>query len=254
MREMRLIRCCLVAAALAMTILSVPSPAQQQQGNIRSVLFVKVKTDRVGDWKAAVKDYAALMKKSGVEQGFTVWSAQSGPDEYAVVWYSAKWKELDQNEDPKTKPVAADLARLFARLDGATASLETWVDEIQPDLAIRGKELPKMVRTGRIRVEFGKMNDALALLKSETFPAVKKAGVSAYGVAIARYGTPNNEIHTYSSFNGWADLDEPYGVQKAMSAEEYKAYLAKLRPLIESVEWTMWRFEPDLSYVPESKR
>ncbi len=254
MREMRLIRCASVLAALAMTILPVSSPAQQQQGNIRTVLFVKVKTDRVGDWKAAVKDYTALVKKSGVEQGFTTWSAQSGPDEYAVVFYSSKWKELDQNEDPKTKPVAADLARVFARLDGATASLETWVDEIQPDLLIRSKELPKMVRTGRIRTEFGKTDDLLALLKSETFPAMKKAGVSAYGVAIARYGTPNNEIHTYSSFNGWADLDAPYGLQKAMSDDEYKAYLAKLRPLVESVEWTMWRFEPDLSYVPEPKQ
>jgi hypothetical protein len=38
-----------------------------------------------------------------------------------------------------------------------------------------------------------------------------------------------------------------------MSAEEYKTYQAKLRPIVESIEWTMWRFEPDLSYVPEPK-
>ncbi|MGA8580241.1 MAG: hypothetical protein WB579_16260 [Bryobacteraceae bacterium] len=237
-----------------MTALSVPSPAQPQQGNIRSVLFVKVKTDRVDDWKAAVKDFAALMKKSGVERGFTVWSAQSGPDQYGVVWYSTKWKELDQEEDPKTKPVAGDLARVFARLDGATASMESWVDEIQPDLVIRSKEMPKMVRTGRLRVVPGKMDEMLAILKSDTFPAVKKAGISAFGIAIARYGTPTNEIHSYSAFNGWADLDEPYGLQKAMSAEEYKAYQTKLQPVLESIEWTMWRFEPDLSYVPEPKQ
>ena len=253
MREMRLIRCCLVTTALAMTILSVPSPAQEQQRNIRSVLFVKVKADRVGDWKAAVKDYAALMKKAGVEQGFTAWSAQSGPDEYAIVWYSANWKELDQNGDPKIKPVAADLARIIARLQGASASLETWVDEIQPDLVVRSKELPKMVRTGRIRVAYGKTDDVLAIFRSDTLPAMKKAGVSDFGVAIARFGTPNNEIHTYSSFNGWADLDAPYGVQKGMSDEAYKAYQAKLRPIVESIEWTMWRFEPGLSYVPELK-
>ncbi|MGA2040456.1 MAG: hypothetical protein ABSH42_14350 [Bryobacteraceae bacterium] len=252
MREMRLIHRCSVVAAFAMTTLSVPSPAQEQQRNIRSVLFVKVKADRVDDWKAAVKDYAALMKKAGVEQGFTVWSAQTGPDQYAVVWYSAKWKELDQ-QDPKIKPVEADLARILARLQGASASLETWIDEMQPDLTIRSKETPKMVRTGRMRVAYGKTNEVLAIFKSDTFPALKKAGVEAFGVAIARYGTPSNEIHAYSSFNGWADLDEPYGVQKAMSAEEYKTYQAKLRPIVESIEWTMWRFEPDLSYVPEPK-
>src|ERR1035438_9958964 len=179
MREMRLIRCCLVTTALAMTILSVPSPAQEQQRNIRSVLFVKVKADRVGDWKAAVKDYAALMKKAGVEQGFTAWSAQSGPDEYAIVWYSANWKELDQSGDPKIKPVAGDLARIIARLQGASASLETWVDEIQPDLVVRSKELPKMVRTGRIRVAYGKTDDVLAIFRSDTLPAMKKASTSS---------------------------------------------------------------------------
>ncbi len=110
-----------------------------------------------------------------------------------------------------------------------------------------------MVRTGRLRLRSGKTDEVLAILKNDAFPAIKKAGISAFGVALARYGTPTNEIHTYSAFNGWADLDVPYGVQKAMSAEEYKAYLAKLQPDLESIEWTMWRFEPNLSYVPAPK-
>jgi len=253
MLETRLIRRCFVAAAVVMTALSVPSPAQPQQGNIRTVLFATLKPERVGDWKAAVKDYAALMKKSGVDQGYTVWASQSGPDQYAVVWYSSKWKELDRDMDPKTKPVAADIAHVVARLDGATVHMETWVDEIQPDLVIRSKELPKMVRTGRAKLVPGKTDDVLAIFKSDTFPAMKKAGVSAYGVAVARYGTPTNELHTYSSFSGWGDLDAPYGVEKVLGADGFRAYLAKLQPYLESVEWTMWRFEPDLSYVPEPK-
>ncbi|MGA2182595.1 MAG: hypothetical protein ABSH47_06155 [Bryobacteraceae bacterium] len=251
MREMRLIRRCCVLAALMLTVLSVSLPAQDK--NIRTVLFVKVKPERTGDWKAAVKDYAALMKKSGSDQWFTVWAAQSGPDQYAIVWHAARWKELDEDEDPKTKPVAADIARVIARLDGATVSMETWVDELQPDLRIGSKDVPKMVRTGRIRVASGKMDDVLAILRSDTLPAMKKAGVSEWGVAVARYGTPTNEIHTYAAIGGWADLDAPYGVQKGLSADEYKAYLAKLAPNIVFSEWTMWRFKPDLSYVPEPK-
>jgi hypothetical protein len=39
-----------------------------------------------------------------------------------------------------------------------------------------------------------------------------------------------------------------------MSAAEYKAFLAKLSSLIESTEWSMWKFQPDLSYlVPAAK-
>ena len=47
-------------AAIALTAFCVPSWAQ---GNIRTVLFVKVKLGQEESWKAAVKDYAATVKK-----------------------------------------------------------------------------------------------------------------------------------------------------------------------------------------------
>jgi hypothetical protein len=251
MREMRWIRRC-VLAALMLTVLSV-SLAAQEAKNIRTVLFVKVKPERAGDWRAAIKEYVTLVKKSESDQWFTVWESQSGPSEYAVVWYSAKWKDLDEDMDPKTKPVAADIAHVFDRLDGDTVSMETQVDEIQPDLSVFGKEIPKMVRTGRTRVVQGKMDEVLAILKSDTFPAMKKAGVSAYGVAVARFGTPSNEIHTFAAIGGWGDLDSPWGVRKGMSEDEYKAYLARISPLIVFSQYDMWRFRPELSYYPEAK-
>jgi hypothetical protein len=241
-----------VLAALLLTILSAPLPAQEPK-NIRTILFVKLKPERAGDWKAAVKDYAALVKKAGSDEYFTVWAAQSGPDEYAVVWHSAKWKDLDEEQDPKTKDVAADIARVVFRLDGATVSAETWVDELQPDIAIVGKEVPKMVRTGRTRVVSGKLDDVLAILKGETLPALRKAGVGEFGVAVARYGTPVNEVHTYAGMNAWADLDGGFGVQRGMSADEYKAYMAKIAANIVFSEYTIWRFKPELSYVPVAK-
>jgi hypothetical protein len=52
---------------------------------------------------------------------------------------------------------------------------------------------------------------------------------------------------------GWAELDGPIGAQKCMTADEYKAFEAKLQPLIESTEWSIWKFDPELSYLPESK-
>jgi hypothetical protein len=252
MRDMRMMRRCCVLAAFMFTVLSVPSPAQVGK-NIRTVLFVKVKPERAGDWSAAIKDYVALVKRSESDQWFTVWEAQSGPDEYAVVWQSARWKELDQDGDPKTKPAAANIAHVFDRLDGDTVSMETWVDELQPDLAVGGKEIPKMVRTGRTRVVQGKMDEVLAILRSDTLPAMKKAGVTEFGVAVARYGTPNSEIHTYAALGGWGDLDSPWGLQKGMSPEDLKAYLAKISPYIVFSQYDMWRFKPELSYVPEAK-
>jgi quinol monooxygenase YgiN len=248
MRKPFSLRSCLLAA-IALTAFCVPS---WTQANIRTVLFVKVKMGQEESWKAAVKDYAAVVKKAGSDHGFTVWESQSGPAQHAVVWYSSKWKEMDE-QDPKLKPVEADIARLFARLDTVTDSLETWIDEMQPDMMIRSKEVLPMVRVARTRVVSGKMDELKALFHDQIVPAVKKSGATDYGVAVARFGTPANEIHSYLGLNGWADLDGSIGVEKGMSAAEFKAFQAKLQPLIESTEWSMWKFQPELSYIPAAK-
>jgi quinol monooxygenase YgiN len=248
MRKPLSLRGCLFAA-IALICLCAPSWAQ---GNIRTVLFVKVKWGQDESWKAAVKDYVALVKKAGSDQGFTVWESQSGPTQHAIVWYSSKWKEIDE-QNPKLKSVEADMARLFARLDTVTDSLDTWIDEMQPDMMVRSKEVPPMVRVGRTRVVSGKMDELKALFRDQIVPAVKKSGASDYGVAVARFGTPANEIHSYLGLNGWADLDATIGVEKGMSAAEFRAFQAKLQPLIESTEWSMWKFQPELSYIPAAK-
>jgi hypothetical protein len=242
------LRGCLLAA-IALTTFCAASWAQ---GNIRTVLFVKVKMGQEESWKAAVKDYVALVKTAGSDQGFTVWDSQSGPTQHAVVWYSSKWKQLGE-QDPKLQAVEADQKRLFARLDAVTDSLETWIDEMQPDMMIRSKDVPPFVRVGRTRVVSGKMDDLKALFRDQIVPAVKKSGATDYGVAVARFGTPANEIHSYLGLSSWADLDSPIGVEKAMTAADWKAFQSKLAPLIESTEWSMWKYEPELSYLLPAK-
>jgi hypothetical protein len=244
MRKLFSLHRCLLSAIVLIAV-CVPCWAQ---GNLRTVLFVKVKQDHEDSWKASVRDYVALVKKAGSEQPFSVWQSQTGPSEYAVVWYSAKWKEMDQ-DNPKLKPVAADLANLFARLNTETMSLETWIDEAQPDLMLRSQQIPTMVRTGRTRVVSGKMDDVKAVFHDQIIPAVKKAGVTDFGVFVARYGTPSNEIHTYVGLSSWSELDSPFGAEKGMGPADYKAFQAKIAPMIEGTEWTIWKFQSDLSYT-----
>lgn len=247
-KSLSLSRCLFAAVALAAFCL----PGWAQQGNLRTVLFVKVKTDQLDNWKAAVKDYVAVVKKAGSDQPFTVWESQTGPSQYAVVWYSAKWKDIGE-DNPKLKSAAADVAGIFARLNGQTDSMETWIDEMQPDLGISSKDISVMVRTSRTRILPGKMDEVKALFRDQVVPAIKKSGATSYGFAVARFGTPTNEIHTYLGLNGWADFDAPMGAEKGMSAAEWKAFQAKLPSLTESTEWTVWKFQPDLSYVPPAK-
>jgi len=242
-----------VAAAFLLTVLSASLPAQEGK-NIRTILIVKVKPDRRGDWQAASKDFIALKKKAGSDEYFTTWSSETGPDEYAIVWYSAKWKELDEEQDPRTKDVAGELSSLFARFDGATESMEVWVDEMQPDMVYHsGGAIPKMVRTSRTRVVSDKMDAVLAAFRNDLVPGMKKAGVSDFGVAVARFGTAANEIHTFAALNAWAEFDSPWGMEKAVGADGYKAFLSKVRPNIVATEFDVWRYKPELSFQPEAK-
>jgi hypothetical protein len=238
-----------LVAAIAIHAFAMPSVAQN---NIRTILLVKVKMGQEDNWKSALKDYAALNKRCGSKQTTTVWDSQTGPQQHAIVWYSSKWKEMDEG-DPTLKGSEVERARIVARLDTVTENLEYWFDEMQPDMTVRSNNIPAMIRTSRTRVIAGKMDDVKALFRDQLLPAIKKSGASDFGVAVARFGTPANEIHTYLGMKGWADLDGPFGAQKAMTADEYKAFLAKLQPLTESTEWSIWKFDSELSYVPESK-
>ncbi|HZC24681.1 MAG TPA: hypothetical protein VE866_15175 [Candidatus Binatia bacterium] len=240
----------LLFALVVLTAVSMPCFAQER--NLRTVLFIKLKLDQQDNWRAAVKDLVALHQKAGGDHPFTIWESQTGPTEFAVVWYNAKWKEVGE-DDPKLKSSAADLASIFSRLNGQTESLSMWIDEMQPDMTMPSKDIPVMVRTGRTRVMPGKMDDLKALFREQIVPALKKSGVTSYGMAVARFGTPANEVHTYLGMSGWGDLDSPFGVEKGMSPSEYKAFLAKVQTLVESTEWTIWKYQPDLSYIPAGK-
>ena len=240
------IRLCMLA--LAILAFAMPSVAQ----NIRTVILVKVKLEQEENWRSAVKDYVALFKKAGSKQTLTVWDSQTGPSQHAVVWYSTKWKEMDE-QDPAMKGSEAAIARGIARLNSVTESIEYWVDEMQPDLSIRSNDIPTFIRVGRTKVIASKMDDVKAIFHDVLFPAIQKSGATDWGVAYARYGTPTNEIHTYLGLKGWANLDGPVGAQKGMTADQWKTFQAKLLPLIESTEYSIWKFAPELSYLAPSK-
>ena len=93
----------------------------------------------------------------------------------------------------------------------------------------------------------------MALVKSDVLPAAKKAGMTTFSVGQTRYGAPNTTFISVTGLNKWADMDGGASIQKAMGEEGYQRFLAKLRPLTVESEVTMYRFMPDLSYLPPAK-
>jgi len=241
-------RRCVIAAALAATLATV---ASAQTGNIRSITFVSVKPDRIGDFQAELKELHALMKKDNSTRYSSVWLSLTGTREYAIVSYYNKWSELDAGADPATKEDAADQARLGTRMIDCAASWRRTIEEIQPDLSLpTSMEMPKMVRVLTTLVRPDKYKDYLDLVKSDVLPAAKKGGLSTYIFAEARYGAPNTQVTSVIAMEKWADLDEPFGIEKALGKDGYQGLLNKVRPLIVQAEVNEYRFQPELSYLP----
>jgi hypothetical protein len=225
--------------------------ASAQDANIRSVVLYTIKPDRVGDFQAAVKEYDAILAKSGSERYASTWVSLSGPREYAHVVYYTKWAELDAGPDPKTKDQAGDLARIGARINDCTVSTRRIIDEIVPELSLSASgEIPKMIRVLVTDVRPDKIGEYRNLVKNEILPAVKKGGVKEYSVASRRYGAPSTEFISVAGMNSWADFDGEFGAEKGLGKEGYQALVAKVRSLITSSQFDVYRYEPDLSYLP----
>jgi L-rhamnose mutarotase len=231
------------------------TPAPAQQANIRSVRFYAVKSDRIGDFQAAVKEYNAIVTKAGSTRYYSIWASLTGASEYARVDNYTKWADLDAGLDPKLQDQAAELQRITTRISGCTESSHRIIEEVLPDLSLPGtSEMPKMIRTLQTKVRPEKVNEYLELVKNEVLPAIKKSGIKDYSVAQERYGAPSSEFLSVAGLNNWADFDGGFGVEKVMGKEGYQRFLAKLRPLILETEYNVYRFQPDLSHLPAAAK
>jgi hypothetical protein len=149
---------------------------------------------------------------------------------------------------------AAELQSVDTRIIQCVESSRRVIEEVLPDLSLPSSgETPNMIRVLRTRVRPDKVNEYMALMKSEVLPAMKKSGANGYTLSQVRYGGPNTEFISVSGLDKWADLDGGLRIQKAMGEEGYQRFLGKLRPLIVESEADIFRFMPDSSYAAAAK-
>ena len=242
---------CIIAMAIGAVTLG--SPATAQDANIRSVTFYTVKPERVGDFMAEIKSYNALLAKSGSTLYSSTWVSLTGDHVYAHVIYHKSWAELDSSmmTDPKMKDQAMDLTRTSMRIGDCAVSTRRVIEEVMPDLSSPSNgDVPKMIRVLQTQVRPEKMNEYLDLIKNEIVPAIKKGGTTDYSYAEGRLGESNLTVTSVVGFNSWADLDAGVGAQKGLSKDGYQDLVAKVRSLIVQSQFDVYRYEPDLSYLP----
>ena len=227
-------------------------PAAEQSGNIRSIVRYTVKTDRTGDMAAAIKEYNAILQKAGWDKNMLLWRSMTGPTEMVLVTYHEKYAELEnqRTRDPRFKEYQADMARIVARINNSFEHSERIIDVINPELSLpRSPEPPKMVLVWTGHVKEDKTREFLDLEKNEFLPAMKAAGVKSYSFARTRFGGVNNEFRSATGIDSWAAFDGENPVRKGMG-DKYSAYVQKVTALLKDYRYEVYRFDPELSYMP----
>jgi hypothetical protein len=105
---------------------------------------------------------------------------------------------------------------------------------------------PVFVRLTIVEVRPDMVNDYVALQKSETIPALQKAGVAWRNAwRTGNFGSTFTVAYIAPQ-KSFASLDEPNPMLKALGEEAYRAYLAKASKLIVSQRVYALRDRPDL--------
>ncbi len=240
-------------AAMLAAAAPLVTPASAQSPAIRSVTFYTVKPDRIGDFQAEVKEYNAILAKAGSDRYSSIWVSLTGPHEYARVQRYTKWADLDNtaDSDPKLKDQAADLARIATHIIECTSSWRREIQVVDPDRSLpeSGAE-PKMIRVLVTQVRPEKYREYLDFQKNVILPAIKKSGAVDYNFADVRFGAPGPTFVSVVAINNWADFDSGVGAEKGVGKDEYKAIVDQAHSLIVSSDFLVYRYEPDLSYLP----
>jgi hypothetical protein len=246
--------CFLPAVSCLLSVAAISNlQAQSKPANIRTITTFTVKNDRAGDAAAAIKEYNAILKKAQWDKSYTIWRSNSGPVSLVRVDYHEKWADLDRQTaaDPKLKEFQVDLARITTRINESFLSIDRVIDVVNPDMSTPpGSDIPKMVMVWTAHTKPGKMREVTALEKDEFVPAVKAAGIKNYSFAATRFGGPNGEIRAVTGIQNWAGFDEPNPIRKAMGDEKYRAFSEKMGALLEDYRYDIYRFDPELSYIP----
>jgi hypothetical protein len=165
----------------------------------------------------------------------------------------SKWADLDNtiDKDPKLKDQQADLARLSTHIIECTSSWRREIEVVNPELSLpdSGNE-PKMIRVLVTQVRPEKYRDYLEFEKNVILPAIKKSGAKDYNFADVHFGTAGPTFISVVGMDNWADLDSGVGAEKGVTKEEYQALVDQAHSLIVSSNFLIYRYEPDLSYLP----
>jgi hypothetical protein len=240
------------------TLAVIAIPTAAQTATIRHIEFNQPKRDRVEDYRKAIAEYNSVLRKGGATTWYTEWSSQTGPAEYLTIEDHATWADLDKPRlTPTDHPeLAAELASADQHIREANQTSRRVILRLVPDASLPlGNENPPMIVARWVRLAGrGHGQEYTASIKTELLPAVGKAGIKSYSLWQVWFGTEQSQYLSLLPLDHWALFDQPDPIVTAMGNESYQRYRNKTTPIVAEVREDVYRFRPELSYLPSPAR
>jgi hypothetical protein len=243
----------LAAAGMALSM-AAACPAQtdtSKSPSLLGVLVSRVKPDMIQEFENLSKnELNPALKKAGVPFR-QVWTTATFGNLYEYVSVSPIDKFADFDGTPALdralgKDAAATLLAKFRRCVGDSRRSAI---RFRPDLSIvKDSVTPTMAVITTVHAAVGKGPDFESWLKNDLVPGLRKSEIDGYWVHQTVFGGDVGEWTNLTLVRNYADLDGEGPLIRALGRENAAKIIAKSSPFIVSVERSIARTRPDLSY------
>jgi hypothetical protein len=250
---MRCFRAAVLPAALAL-LPALSSLAQQSVQSSKphwSVITVTtVKPDMRDQHEAYQKELTAAFKKAEVPSRVVLDSVMGDLLEYVSIYPIANFAELDGGFPAERALGKEGYTSLRAKLSGTVTSVRRLAALEIEDLRIRTdvKEPMPYGLVMFVRAAPGKGPEFEAWLKNDYFPVMKKAELKNFSVSRNVFGSNPNEYVVVRLMEKLGEIDAGPPLRKVLGAEGADKLMAKTAGIVDSVEYRIYRYRPELSY------
>jgi hypothetical protein len=210
------------------------------------MMFVRLKPDQFDEWTSCLRDRAAVLKKAGARHDYTIWTALTGDEQALRVDLFSKWADLDTEPYTDLKEQAADLARIERRLEQCRYGVRRVMAKIDTEASLPLPAQPApMIEVNTVRLKPGSGREYIDAVR-DLLPLEKKVGIKLFFVAQNFLGVDMPEYTVVVGQDNWASSD----VDPISAMPEYQRYTSKRNSLLVTRQINMYRFRPELSYLP----
>ena len=246
----------LVVVALVLIIACPVSAEAQVQpasaGPLVVMSIIDVKPEAVSEFGALQAEVMAAQRAGGQPWRETWHTATFGyPYRVAVLTPMNGLGMLDGQTYTAKGVGAAAATAINERARRLIANQQIYLVQVRPDLGIGvrgGKSTLGVV--SYISVAPGREPEIEQVLKTEVNAALKKAGVSYYGVSRVVYGGDTSQYITLLMFENFADLASGHPLDRALGADGLARLQGKLTGIMTKLERHVIRFNEALSFRP----